>query len=181
VQYQSSQYRAAMSDDDFDDNDDLPPSKSQRKRDAQALQDLGELIVDLPGARFAQLRLPDALHEAVRAARAIAQRGARKRQLQYIGKLMRSIDVAPIRQQLETFTTADRAVTQRQHQIEEWRDRLLAEGDTALDELMQRHPAADRQHLRQLVRNALRERQANQAPRSQRLMFQYLRELLESN
>src|SRR3569623_2943360 len=143
-----------------------PKSKSQRKREASAAQDLGAVLVALPATRFkaimAKLDLPDSLREALASCRAITALGGRRRQLQYIGKLMRTVDTAPIAHALAVLEGKDRASIAVQHRAEQWRDRLLAEGDTALAELLDDHPHADRQQLRQLVVKARMERVAGQ-------------------
>lgn len=156
-------------------------SKSQLKRDAHSLTELGKKLVQLNKASLAKIPLPDNLLDAVSSAQNIRQHGALKRQLQYIGKLMRKIDPEPIRIAYEAATNHYRADTQQLHQIESWRDRLLTEGDSALGELIEQHPEADRQHLRQLMRSAKRERERNKSPRAARELFQYLKELVASS
>lgn len=152
-------------------------SKSQRKRDMHALQALGQQLVELPKEQFEKITLEESLRDAIIDARHIRQHGARKRQLQYIGKIMRSIDADPIQEQLNTIQGHSSQAIQALHNIERWRDRLLEEGDNALEELVKQHPQADRQYLRQLLRNAQKETLANKAPKSARALFRYLREL----
>jgi ribosome-associated protein len=166
----------------YDDSEqEIEPgkSKSQLKREMQALQELGERLVDLSAERFARLRLPEALAQAVVTARGIHQHGARKRQLQYIGKLMREVDAAPIQQQLDDIEGQSQQATLALHRVERWRDALLTQGDDSLAALLAEYPQADRQHLRQLLRNAHKEQAENKAPKSSRILFRYLRELLE--
>jgi len=153
-------------------------SKSQRKREMHALQELGEELVKLPKDQFEKIDLPDDLHDAVLEARSIKQHGAHKRQLQYIGKLMRSIDAEPIQEQLDTLKSQSTHSAQALHKIENWRDQLLAEGDQALEKLVEQHPQTDRQYIRQLLRNAHKEIKANKPPKSTRMLFRYLREIL---
>ena len=173
-----------MNHDDFDsfDNEAEPPSKSQLKREAEAAQELGKELVELPAARFAamtaKLDLPEDLREALVACRAIHARGGRKRQLQYIGKLMRAIDTSTIRQALEGLAGKDRAEAAELHRLERWRERLIAEGDSALAELLDEYPMAERQSLRQLVMKARKEQDAGQAPAAARALFRALRELM---
>ncbi|RMG56208.1 MAG: DUF615 domain-containing protein, partial [Gammaproteobacteria bacterium] len=157
-------------------DDDYPEekSKSQLKREAHALQALGEALVALPLKQLEQIPMEDSLREAVMDCRAITQRGARKRQLQYIGKLMRGIDAQPIQSALEALRARGQRETHRLHLLEQWRDRLLEEGDAALGEALEAFPAAERQPLRQLVRNARREREQGRAPAMARKLFQYL-------
>ena len=168
-----------------DDNPDVlfdHKSKSRLKREADAAQTLGKNLVELPAARFAavivKLELPDALREALIACRAISARGGRRRQLQYIGKLMRGIDMEPVRRALDALEGKDRAQTAAQHRLEQWRERLIAEGDAALAELLDEYPSADSQQLRQLTIKARKERDAGQPPVAARALFKALRELL---
>lgn len=167
-----------MSSDIEHDDESHYVSKSQLKRESHALQELGEELVELPAAKLAKIPLPEELAEAVALARRIKARGGRKRQLQYIGKVMRKIDAEPIQQALSALKTDAIRETARLHRLEQWRDRLLEEGDTALAELLDEYPAADRQHLRQLMRNAQREKKQNKPPKSARELFRYLRELV---
>jgi len=165
-------------DDDYDDDSEFSgPSKSQLKREAQALQDLGTELVELRAEQLKRLDLPEDLRDAVELARRINQRGGRKRQLQYIGKLMRGIDAEPIRAALDALRRPAREDTARQHRLENWRDRLLAEGDAALEALLEDYPNADRQHLRRLIRDAQRETTQEKSPKSARALFRYLRDL----
>lgn len=165
---------------DFEDDDEeiIYVSKSQLKRESHALQALGEELVELPAVKLEKIPLPDELADAITLARRIKQRGGRKRQLQYIGKLMRKIDAEPIEQAMDKLKGEAAQETARLHKLEQWRDRLLDEGDDALAELLQEWPAADRQHLRQLMRNAQREKKQNKPPKSARELFRYLRELM---
>ena len=173
-----------MNQDDFDtlEHAPEPPSKSQLKREAEAVQQLGKELVELPAARFAammaKLDLPEDLREALVTCRAIHARGGRKRQLQYIGKLMRAIDTSTIRQALEGLAGKDRAEAAVLHRLERWRERLIAEGDAALAQLLDECPMAERQSLRQLVMKARKERDADQPPVAARALFRALRELM---
>ena|SRR5579859_5875309 len=162
-----------------DDIDDLPegPSKSQQKRDMQALQDLGAELVRLPEQQLAALDLPEKLRDAIELARRITSHGAQKRQRQYIGKLMRGIDPEPIRTLLEQLRGTDRLSKARFQENEHWRDRLIAEGDAALAEFLERRPGADRQHLRRLMREAAQEAATGRPPRHARELFRYIQSL----
>lgn len=163
-------------DEDADESGPDTPSKSQRKRDSTALQDLGEALVALPADRLKRLELPDNLRIAVNEARRITAHGALRRQYQYIGKVMRNIDPVPIRAQLEVFAGKSREHKAWLHRLERWRDRLLSE-EGALAELVTAHPDVDIQQIRTLIRNALREREQARPPRAFRELFQILREL----
>lgn len=152
-------------------------SKSQRKREMTALQTLGEELVELASGELQRLALPEKLLDAVEAARALSQRGARKRQMQYIGRLMRDVDPKPIQEALDAMKTHGRQATVDFHHLEHWRERLLVQGDEAVQELLAEYPDADRQHLRQLIRTAQAEQAADKPPRAARELFQYLRGL----
>ncbi|MDP2241155.1 MAG: ribosome biogenesis factor YjgA [Burkholderiales bacterium] len=158
-------------------DNNLPPSKSQRKRQMTELQDMGAELLDLSVHQLAQIELPDNLYDAVIDARQITKFEARRRQLQYIGKLMRTIDPEPIRAQLDLWKNTSDEHKAWLHHIERWRDRLLVD-ETALNELVGAHPQADIQQLRTLIRNTLRERELNKPPKSYRALFQMLRELM---
>jgi ribosome-associated protein len=151
------------------------PSKSEQKRRMHALQELGAALVPLPESELRRLGLPDRLLEAVLAAKTISARGGRKRQLQYIGKLMRQLDPEPIRAALTARALAARRERFQLHELEDLRDRLLEEGDAALAAVLARFPEADRQQLRQLLRAARQERQRGAPPRAARELFRHLR------
>lgn len=155
-------------------------SKSQRKREMLALQDLGEELVALGAQRLAQLDLPAQLLEAVLAAKRISKFGGLRRQMQYIGRLMREVDAAPIRARLDAWNGASASENARLHQIERWRARLV-EDERALGELLAEHPHADSRRLRSLIRNTKREAEGGKPPRSSRLLFHELREILAAS
>jgi len=155
------------------------PSKSRRKREAHAQQALGEALLQIPEAEWPSLAVPEELAAALREALRIHARGGRRRQLQYIGKLMRRIDSEAIAAALARRDERQATARRDFHRLEAWRDRLLAEGDAALPELLAEFPGAERQQLRQLIRNARRERAAAKPPRAARLLFRYLRQLAE--
>jgi ribosome-associated protein len=154
-------------------------SKTQRKRDMHALQDLGAALVDLPADRLQQVDLPERLRDAVLEARKITKWGARRRQLQYIGRLMREADAQAIRSQLGRWNEQAAQDNARLHRAEQWRDRLLSDDD-ALTELLQRFPQADARQLRTLSRGARQEAAQSSPPRSSRALFRMLRQLLEA-
>jgi ribosome-associated protein len=162
--------------DDIDPRE-LAPSKSQLKRDARSLQKLGADLLDIPESEWASLGLAEDLLSALREAKRLHSRGARKRQLQYIGKLMRDIDPEPIQQYFRQLRLKARQQAQRQHELEGWRDRLIEEGDPALGAFLELHAQADRQHLRQLIRQAKKEHAENKPPKSSRALFRYIRDL----
>lgn len=160
-----------------EDTDSEHKSRSQVKREMEALQVLGEALVALKTEQLDAIPLPDKLRDAVIAARTTTDRGARRRQFQYIGKLMRNVDAEPIRQALDVLNNRGKQAATQFHRLERWRDRLLSEGDAALSEFLEEHPAADRRHIRQLLRNAQRETQAGKPPAAARALFRYLREI----
>ncbi|MGX2038850.1 ribosome biogenesis factor YjgA [Methylocaldum sp. MU1018] len=167
--------------DDSDISPDEHPeriSKSRLKRESAALQDLGEELIALSREQLDRLALPAELMEAVRLGQSITERGALRRQRKYIGKVLRHIDAEPVRAGLAALRNESAEAVHRQHLVERWRDRMLAEGDVAVNEFLAANPGADRQKLRQLTRDARRERDAAAAPRSARLLFRYLREIL---
>ena len=159
---------------DSDQNE--PPSKSSKKREMLALQDLGAQLVELNEQQIASMQLPEALLEAVLEARRLTKHEAKRRQLQFIGRLMREIDAAPIRERLEKWRGQGREHTAQLHTLERWRDELLA-GDPALERFLRQYPGADSQKLRTLIRNARREQGAALPPRSYRELFRVLREM----
>ena len=166
--------------DSSDDDSERGPSRSQKKREVEALQDLGNQLVTLPEAQLKRMDLPDELRAAVVACRKITQNGALRRQKQFIGKLMRSIDAAPIRAKLDAFKGVNVAETAKLHQAERWRERLLA-GQDAMTEFLNTYPGADATRLRQLVRAALDETAKNKPPRAFRELFQLIRESMRAD
>lgn len=172
-----------MHNEDFDYEDDGGEefvSKSQRKREAQALTDLGKRIVELTPRKLDEIPLGDELRKAVDETRKIRAHGARKRQLLYLGKLLRRVDTSAIEAAFQRIEQQGLLDAARLHRVEHWRDRLLSEGDEALAELLAEHPDCDRQHLRQLVRDARRQAEADKPPRAARELFKVLREILVS-
>jgi ribosome-associated protein len=154
-------------------------SKSQRKREAQELKSLAGKLIGLSKARLMQVPLEGAVREAVEEARQIRSHVARKRQLQFIAKLLRQTDATEIFESIEAFNTEARQLTARQHRSETWRDFLLESGDVALGQLLEKRHDADAQSIRQLLRNAQREVQLGKPPASLRALFRLLRELDE--
>ena len=154
------------------------PSKSQKKRDMTALQDLGAALVELSPERLNKIDIPDALRLAVRDAQRFTKHEARRRQLQYIGRLMRGTDPAPIIAALDEIRGVSAEATARQHRLERLRTRLL-EDERVLGEVARDHPDADLQHLRQLRRTALKEAELAKPPRAYREIFRILRDLDE--
>jgi len=166
---------------DFEDEGDWGPSRSEQRREALAVLELAQRLVEQTEARLAQLPMDEDLRELVRDSRRITAQIARKRQVQYLAKHMRRREpeaLAAIRAALDHDRTDHLREAQSLHAVEHWRDRLIAEGDAALTELLDAHPDADRQHLRQLARNAHQEKLKNKPPHAFRELFRELRELL---
>ena len=157
------------------------PSKSEKKRQSAALQALGEEVASLPKGELSQMPVPEELKEAIATARRIKSREALRRQLQYTGKLMRKLDTSDLEQAMEERREQNRQLDRSFHELEAWRDRLIAEGMPAIDAFKAEIPAADRQKLRQLATRAKQESERGQPPASARALFRYLRELKEED
>ena len=164
-----------MHDEDFTDSS-VRPSKTKKKEAMHALQDLGAELVELSVGQLKRINLPENIYEAVRECQKITAHGARRRQLQYLGKLMRSADDEPIRAGLALIRGESSAETARLHRLERFRTRLL-EDEGFLSEISATWPGADIQHLRQLRRNVLKEKEAGKPPKNFRAIFQVLQEL----
>lgn len=167
-----------MTVDDIDNDADeySGPSKSQLKREMTALQDLGAELVALSKERLAKIDMPERLRDALLEAQRITKHEARRRQMQYIGKIMRTVDAAPLRAAMDEINGVSKAATIRQHQLERLRTRLM-EDEAVFSEVARDYPGADMQHLRQLRRNALKEAQQGKPPRAYRELFRELRAL----
>jgi ribosome-associated protein len=155
---------------------DQRPSKTAIKRAMTELQALGVELVGLSTDRLKKIDLPEDLRAAVRDAQRITQHEAHRRQLQYIGKLMRGLDAEPIRAALDEINGVSAAANARMHALERLRTRFL-EDQKVIGEIATAHPGADLQQLRQLRRNALKEQQLGKPPRAFRELFRVLREL----
>ena len=144
---------------------DAAPSKTKRKKDMHALQEIGEQLVELDPKKLAEFDLPEILSDAIRQAGTIQKHGARRRQMQYIGRLMREVDAQPIQQKLDSWQQTSKHQTARLHLLERWRERLLSD-EHALTEFAKQYPQADLQRLRLLIRNAQKEKAAEKPPKS---------------
>ena len=162
---------------EYDDTESIEPSKTQRKKDMHALQTIGEQLVELDPKKLAEFDLPEILVDAITLARPMQKHGARRRQLQYIGRLMREIDASPIQEKLDSWQQNSKHQTARLHQLERWRERLLSD-EHALTEFAKQYPQADLQRLRLLIRNAQKEKAAEKPPKSFRLLFQELQGII---
>jgi ribosome-associated protein len=166
---------------DDGDERDAPPSKTALKTEALALQTLGQELSALSDDRLAAIDLPEALRDALRTYQRTRTHEGRRRQLQYVGKLMRHVDPAPLREAVAAATLGSARETWRLHEAERWRAALIADDD-ALTRWLAEHPQADAQHLRSLVRAARRDAASlavgARQPRSHRELFQQLRPLV---
>ncbi len=160
--------------DELEHADELK-SKSQLKREVEALQDMGKALVDLSKDTLMKMDLPEDLLGAVLEAKRITSHGAIRRQMQYIGKVMRGVDADAIADQLAAIRGESDSAKAEFHALERWRERLLAD-DNAITEWLGRHPGADAQKLRQLIRNARKEAELGKPPKSSRELFRMLRE-----
>jgi len=167
-----------MSDED-DLIDNRPPSKSQRKRDMHAQFDLGKVLVELPTSQLKKLSLDESLYDAIDICKTIRQHGARKRQHKLISKLLSDADTAAIQDAVDDFKAPQREAIAELHAIEDWRDRLIAEDDVALTEFIGQYPSADRQQLRQILRNSKQTKSLDRSKRAKRELFQFIRELVD--
>ena len=156
---------------------DQGPSKSQVKRECNHLLDLGEEILKLKIEDLNSLELPEELEVAVTTALKIKSRSGLKRQRQYIGKLLRSIDGKAIESQLNKIQHRHDTNTAQFKRLEKWRDNLIDNDKETLNEVITRFPEIDRQHINQLIRAAHQEKKRNKPPAASRKLFKYLREL----
>lgn len=151
-------------------------SKTEMKTDMDALQKLGEELVELKPSILDKFPLSEDLAQAIKDAQRFKNE-AKRRQLQYIGKVMRNVDPEPIQAALDKVRNKHSQATAELHKLEQLRDRVVAEGDAAISEVMEMYPEADRQRLRQLARQANKEKSANKPAKSSREIFQILKEL----
>jgi ribosome-associated protein len=165
---------------DESDSADTRPSKSQRKRDMHAVQKLGETLVALDAGRLGRIDLPEALRTAIAEAKRITAHEGRRRQLQYIGKLMRQVEPEQIQRQLDAVTGDSRAAVALMHRCERLRDALIADDD-ALTQLVAEVPQLDVQQLRATIRSAQRERAGGAAPKHARELYRLLHAALSEH
>ena len=172
-----------MSDDFlYNDDDNFVESKSARKRQMHALQNLGEQLVELSASQLQKLNLDnEALIEAVQLAQRISHHSGKRRQMQFIGKLMRSADAEHIADALDALHETSRKAKAQERIIEGARDALIVRGDDALAEVLAIWPHGDRQLIRQLTRSAQDEQRGGHAPASARKLFRYLRSLSDTS
>ena len=167
--------------DNFDQEEEeeiIYVSRSEMKRDMLELQRLGEAIVKLSPGQFATIPLDDeVLAEAIHTARRIKHREGLRRQMQFIGKLMRKIDTGNISIAFQKLQDGRKEEARKFHELELWRDHLIETGPSATEEVVTKYPKGDRQHIRQLIMQAAKEKNANKPPASARKLFRYLKEI----
>lgn len=156
------------------------PSKSQLKREMHALQDLGKRMLDLSNDQLATLPISDTLRAAIEESRRIRQNEAKRRHLQYIGKVIRQEDDPDaLARAIDAFDAGSEEHTRRHHLAERWRDRMIAGGDSVVGEFFGYCPSADMQHLRNLARNARKDVEKQKNTGQSRKLFRYLRECID--
>lgn len=170
-----------MIDNHDDDTEDYAgPSKSQLKRDMHDLQDLGRRILELSNSRLETLPISDTLKSAIEESRKIRQNEARRRHLQYVGKIIRQEDDPDaLKRAIDAFDSGSEEHTRRHHLAERWRDRMITEGAGVAGEFFSYCPEADIQHLRNLVRNARKDVEKQKNTGQARKLFRYLRECID--
>ena len=158
-----------------DDDSEFEKSKSQVKREMEALQTLGRKLIELKPAQLKKVPISEDLAAAIRESYNIRQREATRRHLQFIGKLMRSEDAEKIQYALDQFDSSSQRYAQEFHQVESWRERLITEDNKCLSEFISEYSQTDVQHLRALVRNAKKDLQNAKNTGSAKKLFQYIK------
>ncbi len=164
-----------------DEEYDFGPSKTSKKKAMQALQDLGKELTQLKPDQLDELPISERLKDALLNYQKFPSHEAKRRQLQFIGKLMREVDEEELRPFLDKFTEGSTTLTALHHLAERWREQLLSGGNEALTEFVDEHPGGDVQHLRHLIRNAHRDIEQNKNRGAARKLYRYIRDMLEEN
>ena len=168
----------------YEDDDDeieyyaVRPNKSQIKREIASLFALGEEMAELSDSQLATLELPEKIQKSVAEVSGMPPNGARKRLLKFIAGQLHKMDVTPIQEKLARLKNKSAHAVREHHIAERWRDRLMTEGDNVLSELLDEYPSADRQQIRQIIRAAQKEAGSGKPPKSSRLLYRHLKELL---
>lgn len=155
------------------------PSRSQLKREHQELCDMGEKLVLLAKSQLEKITLDDALQAAIKEARRLKNLDARRRQIQYIGKLLRNIDITEVKYSLDKLNHQSQTFRQHFANLEQWRERLIMEGNDAIEDFIAHYPNTDRQQLRNLRRQACREKSLNQSSSAAERLFKYIKQLAD--
>ncbi|MGR9012282.1 MAG: ribosome biogenesis factor YjgA [Gammaproteobacteria bacterium] len=166
-------------DDEAEEYYAIRPNKTQIKKDMAVLFALSEEMSELPAGQLKTLELPESINKAVMEVSGMPHKGARKRLLKFITSQLHKIDVEPILEKLSRIKNKSAHAVREHHAVERWRDRLIAEGNDALTELFDEQPQADRQILRQLLRNAQKEAEAGKPPKSSRQLYRQLKLLFQ--
>ena len=166
--------------DTFEDESEYErPNKSELKREAQAFLDLAKKLEALSEQQWFDIKLPEHVLTALHDLKAMPQKGARKRQFKLVAKYLRDVDVRAALEKVENIEQARAKVDLGFHRVERWRDRLLSEKGGVLTAFLVEYPEVDVQQLRQLIRNANQEAVKNKPPKSAKLLFKLLRELVK--
>lgn len=163
-----------------EDTVDIPVSRTQKKKDDRALQKLGERLVELSENQLERIDLPDEIREEILLARNTTAHGARRRQVKYIGSLLRNTDITPIEKALKVIDRGDYEQKLAFKKLENWRDQLKTGNMELINEILAECPLAERQKLTQLARNAKKEFQGNRGTKASKALFRYLREVSEN-
>lgn len=155
-------------------------SKSQLKREMHALVELGDRLTELPLSQLAELELDEFVDQLIGKIRAMPKREARRRELRFLAKQLRELDLSHVEAFLESLSQGRRDKAREFQELENLRDEALADHSAGVASIMERYPSADRQHLAQLLRNAAKEQANNKPPASARKLFKYLRDLSEA-
>ncbi|MBL6985900.1 MAG: DUF615 domain-containing protein [Methylobacter sp.] len=166
-------------DDEAEEYYAIRPNKTQIKKDMAVLFALSEEMSELPTGQLKTLELPESINKAVMEVSGMPHKGARKRLLKFITSQLHKIDIEPILEKLSRIKNKSAHAVREHHAVERWRDRLIAEGNDALTELFDEQPQADRQILRQLLRNAQKEAEAGKPPKSSRQLYRQLKLLFQ--
>ncbi|OZG70548.1 hypothetical protein BTA51_25795 [Hahella sp. CCB-MM4] len=169
-------------DDHYSDEEyDFGPSKTSKKKAMQALQDLGKELAQLRQEQLDELPISDRLKDALIDYQKFPSHEAKRRQLQYIGKLMRDVDEEELQPYLDKFREGSTTQTALHHSAERWREQLLSGGNEALTEFVDEHPGGDVQHLRHLIRNTQKDIEQNKNRGAAKKLYRYIRDMLEEN
>ncbi|RJR19894.1 MAG: DUF615 domain-containing protein [Nitrospiraceae bacterium] len=152
-------------------------SKTQKKKEATYLQDLGERLVNLSAEQIKGIELPEEIRDAVRFAKTIKSHGAHRRHMQYLGALMRKIDASPVQEALDNIEQGHYKQTLSFREIESWRDELIAGNVPLMEEILAKYPEADRKQMERLVERARKEKEHKNPPGASRALFRYLRDV----
>lgn len=154
-------------------------SKTQKKKEVERFQGLAKELVDMPAFDFNAIGWDEELKSEIESVRNISAHSARRRQLRYLTKYILNTNPDQVLELYEKFMKGKKSEINRFHEIETFRDRILSSDPSVIEEIMQRFPGADRQHLKNLQRNALKELKNQKAPATARILFKYLRSLAE--